>query len=132
MQSYGIGLVVDPISEDIEFYCSPVQISQVILNLLNNSIDALKDLNSKRIQIRLVVESEKIGLAISDSGVGVKKEHIPNLFTPFFTTKEIGKGTGLGLSIAKGIIDAHHGNIYYDSSCAETRFVFLLPRVSDL
>lgn len=121
---------MDEVSEEFEFYCRPVQISQVLLNLLNNSIDAVKSLDSKRIQIRFVVENEKIGFSISDSGAGIKKDHIPNLFTPFFTTKEIGIGTGLGLSIAKGIVDAHQGNIYFDTASTETCFVFLLPRVS--
>lgn len=130
MQSFGIELVADEVSEEFEFYCRPVQISQVLLNLLNNSIDAVKNIDSRRIQIRLAIEPEKIGFSVTDSGAGIKREHIPNLFAPFFTTKEIGNGTGLGLSIAKGIIDAHDGDIFLDSSCAETCFVFLLPRVS--
>lgn len=130
MQSFGIELVADEVSDEFEFYCRPVQISQVLLNLLNNWIDAVRNLDLRRIHIKLVVEPEKIGFSVTDSGAGIKKEHAPNLFTPFFTTKEIGNGTGLGLSIAKGIIDAHDGNIYLDSSSTETCFVFLLPRVS--
>lgn len=130
MQSFGIDLVVDEVSEEFEFYCRPVQISQVLLNLLNNSIDAVKNLDLRQIRIKFIVESKKVGFSVTDSGTGIKKEHVPNLFTPFFTTKEIGNGTGLGLSIAKGIVDAHEGNIYFDSSSTETCFGFFLPRVS--
>ena len=46
---------------------------------------------------------------------------------PFFTTKEVGKGTGLGLSISKGIIEAHHGKLFYDNSSAHTAFVIQIP-----
>ncbi len=130
IQSFGITLHADEISEKIEFYCRPVQISQVLLNLLNNSTDAVKNTEGGRIQIKFISTPDKVGFSISDSGSGIKKEHVPNLFTPFFTTKEIGNGTGLGLSIAKGIIDAHEGSIYLDTECAETCFVFLLPKVS--
>jgi PAS domain S-box-containing protein len=130
MQGFGIELIVDEVPEEYEFYCRPVQISQVLLNLLNNSIDAVKTAESRRIQIKLIADSESLGLSVIDSGSGIKKEHVPNLFAPFFTTKEIGNGTGLGLSIAKGIMDVHEGRIYLDSEYAETCFVFLLPRVS--
>ena len=130
LHGFGIELVADEIPEECEFYCRPVQISQVLLNLLNNSIDAVRTQDSRRIQIKLVVEPEFLGLSVADNGSGIKKEHVPNLFTPFFTTKEIGNGTGLGLSIAKGIMDAHEGRIYLDTVRAETCFVFLLPRVS--
>lgn len=130
IHSSGITLDVDTISEDVEFYCRPVQISQVLLNLLNNAADAVKNIEGGKVQIKLISMDNRVGFSVTDNGSGIKKEYVANLFTPFFTTKEIGNGTGLGLSIAKGIINAHDGSIYLDANCAETCFVFLLPRVS--
>ncbi|MBL7672356.1 MAG: PAS domain S-box protein [Bdellovibrionaceae bacterium] len=129
IQRFGITLVADEISENIEFYCRPVQISQVLLNLLNNSIDSVKDMENGRIQIKLVDTPDSVGFSITDNGPGIKKEHVANLFTPFFTTKDIGNGTGLGLSIAKGIMDSHGGSICLNTDIAETCFIFLLPKV---
>jgi signal transduction histidine kinase len=65
---------------------------------------------------------------VSDTGQGIKPEHLDKIFDPFFTTKEVGQGTGLGLSISYGIIEQHGGHINVDSSSAEgTAFTFTLP-----
>lgn len=129
MQASGIEFIVDEISGEHEIYCRPVQISQVLLNLLNNAADAVKEKSTKRIKIEFVEEQNYVGLAVKDNGSGIHPENVNNLFQPFFTTKDIGNGTGLGLSISKGIIDVHQGRLYCDEHSPETRFVFLLPRV---
>ncbi len=129
MRSQQIELIVDKIPNDCEVYCRPTQLSQVLLNLLNNAKDAVSVVDKKIIRIELVNENNMIGLAVIDSGVGIPLEQRANLFQPFFTTKEVGKGTGLGLSISKGIIDSQGGIIYLDQTCADTKFVFTLPCV---
>ncbi len=113
--------------QDLEVLCQRVQMSQVLLNLLNNSFDAIQNLSDKWIRIEASQENEKILLKIVDSGNGIALENIDKIMNPFFTTKEIGEGTGLGLSISRGIIEAHNGSLYVDTSNPNTCFVIELP-----
>ena len=106
------------------------QISQVLLNLLNNAHDAIKELgeNPKWIQIDVHKKDEKyIQLSVTDCGHGIPKQHLNKIMQPFFTTKEVGKGTGLGLSISSEIIKNHGGSLTYDAQSKHTRFVIELP-----
>ena len=89
------------------------QLEQVILNLLVNAIDAL---NGKgKVEIRTEQNETDVILTVKDTGQGMDDVVKTKLFTPFFTTKDVGKGTGLGLSISQNIIDAHHGRIEVES-----------------
>ncbi|PIR22644.1 MAG: hypothetical protein COV44_06950 [Deltaproteobacteria bacterium CG11_big_fil_rev_8_21_14_0_20_45_16] len=113
---------------EIEVDCRPVQISQVLLNLLSNAFDAVQNLENKWIEISArKVGKDRVQLAVSDSGRGIAKEILVNILDPFFTTKEVGKGTGLGLPISQGIIEAHQGRLWYDEKSSYTRFIFELP-----
>lgn len=91
------------------------RIEQVILNLLNNAIDAMNGMDAKILEVTTYVdvrEGQKVAKVVfSDSGTGIKPENIDRLFEPFFTTKDPDKGTGLGLSICFGIIQDHDGII---------------------
>ena len=85
------------------------QFKQILLNLLNNSIDALEGQHEKRIQIQALRRGERVLLHFDDNGPGFRD---PNrVFDPFYTTKPVGKGTGLGLSICYGIVKEHGGEI---------------------
>ena len=85
-----------------------VQIEQVLLNLLSNAQDVLKEKDSadKRIAIRIDQPdgANTVRISVTDNGGGIDDEHLTRIFEPFYTTKEIGKGTGLGLSISYGIV----------------------------
>jgi signal transduction histidine kinase len=107
--------------------CYPSFISQVLLNLLNNAIDALDFSDVKVIEVRAYSEKNWVNIAIIDSGPGVPKEIEKKIFDPFFTTKTIGKGTGLGLSISKGLIEVHEGKLLYERSDSRTTFLIKLP-----
>ncbi len=96
-----------------EVECREVQIVQVLVNLLNNSLDAISSLKEKWIKISTKETDKLVFIYVSDSGKGISEEVSEKMMMPFFTTKEVGKGTGLGLSISKGIIEAHHGKFYY-------------------
>lgn len=109
--------------------CRSVEISQVFLNLLNNSHDAILDLNEKWIKIDVKDSGEYVEVSITDSGSGIPKEIQDKMMQPFFTTKEVGKGTGLGLSISRGIIDSHQGKMYIDPNNKNTCFIIKLPKV---
>lgn len=107
--------------------CRPAQISQVFLNLFNNSLDAIENLESKWIEIKCEKNYEHIILSFTDSGNGIEKNIVDKLMEPFFTTKEVGKGTGLGLSISLGIIKEHGGDFYFDETSQHTRFIVKFP-----
>lgn len=125
----GIQLSLPQIPDDVEVSCRSVQISQVLLNLLNNSRDAVELKEIKKIDVLFIETPDHVGLAIEDNGTGLSEETKNHLFEPFFSTKEVGKGTGLGLSVSKGIIDSHRGHLYAEDVKPEgVRFVFLLPR----
>lgn len=85
------------------------QLYQVFLNLAVNAAEAMP--GGGTLTIRAQVEDNRLHIFFEDTGIGISKENMAKLFTPFFTTKQIGKGTGLGLSIAYGIIKMHKGNI---------------------
>lgn len=112
---------------EIYINCQSVKISQVILNILNNSYDAIENLEDKWININVSIQNTTTVIKMKDSGSGIPSEVVDKLMTPFFTTKEVGKGTGLGLSISKGIIEDHKGKFYFDSSEKNTCFVIELP-----
>lgn len=108
------------------------QLSEVILNVLNNAYDAVSDQVEKWIRIEVKADREWIEFVISDSGEGVSEKVAGRIFDPFFTTKPPGKGTGLGLSISQSIVVAHGGQIYCDRGSSFTKFVVRLPRCEDL
>lgn len=108
--------------------CRPGEISQIILNLLNNAFDAIDNQTERWVQIDLHKKSEDLELSVTDSGPGIPPDLREKVMTPFFTTKEFGKGTGLGLSITKGIVEAHGGHFKLDTESKQTRFVVTLPQ----
>jgi signal transduction histidine kinase len=108
--------------------CRPTQISQVILNLLNNAFDAVKALNEKWVLLEVAcLGTDWIQIRVTDSGAGIAESLATKIMEPFFTTKEIGKGTGLGLSISKGIVETHGGRFFLDRSFTHTSFVIEFP-----
>lgn len=127
----GVELRVDMPAEEIVLSCRPVQVSQVLLNLVSNSCDAIAKLSDRWIQlsVRKATHEEKAGIdfSVTDSGPRISAEIESKIFEPFFSTKETGKGTGLGLSISKGIAEAHKGNLSLDSESPTTKFVLWLP-----
>lgn len=105
------------------------QIFQVLVNLINNAIDALDDDNvsDKKISITCTGTEGKILISVIDSGEGIPKEIEEKVFQPFFTTKPIGKGTGLGLSISYSLMQDLGGNLMFDRSQGDSRFVMVFP-----
>ena len=114
-------------NQDFIILCNPTQVSQVLLNLLSNSNDALSECESKWIRIDVEKQDSRVRLKFIDSGCGIPKAVQLKMMEPFFTTKQAGKGTGLGLSISKSIIESFNGRLYYDEKCKNTCFVVELP-----
>ncbi len=122
----GVKLEVIDVPE-VVLRCRPVQISQVILNLLNNAFDAVHEQPKAWVKLEAEIHERNLRLMITDSGKGIPPHIASKMMEPFFSTKEVGKGTGLGLSISKGIIDDHQGHFWYDLACKHTRFILELP-----
>lgn len=123
----GIQLKVGEVPSNLVIQCRQVQVSQVLLNLLNNAKDAIAELDDKWISIQVAIENDHIDISVEDSGHGIPQDILDKLFQPFFTTKGAGKGTGLGLSISKGLIEDHSGKFFYDHNSQNTRFIIRLP-----
>jgi signal transduction histidine kinase len=122
LKQKGIQLQMD-IANDLELDCRPSEISQVILNLMKNSIDAVEALPERWIQISARKDQDRIFIEVTDSGHGISQAVREKIFEPFFSTKPMGQGTGLGLGISKRLIEAHHGNLRLDDKSEHTRFV---------
>ena len=124
-----VDLKIADIEPGLEIACRPTQIAQVLVNLINNSRDAVSNLNEKWIKVEVDKTDDNIIIAITDSGPGIPASVRAKMFNPFFTTKEVGVGTGLGLSISAGIIKSHNGQLRLASKSKNTRFEVVLPIV---
>ena len=116
---------------DTNVLCVAPQISQVFLNFLMNAIQAVESKPNGEeglIRIRMKRGNGEMCITFTDYGCGIAPEDLPQLYDPFFTTKEIGEGTGLGLSISHNIIDGHGGRVEVESTLGQgTTFHIFLP-----
>lgn len=108
--------------------CRPVQIEQIIINLLGNAFDAIRDLPEKWVDFSVFDEEYRWVIRVTDSGPGIPESLQSKIMQPFFTTKEINHGTGLGLSISKAIAEEHGGSLELDTIAKNTCFVLSLPK----
>lgn len=131
MSGKGIDFVVDiQAVENEALSCNRIQISQVLINLLGNAIDAIENLENPWLKFSVEAYESEIKFIITDSGNGIPMEVQKRMFDPMFSTKPVGKGTGLGLSITRAIIEKHQGKIQINNNCPNTSFEILLPRES--
>ena len=111
---------IRPVFDKLEpLNCYPGKINQLIINLINNSIYAIKSKDHHSDECIMIItkdHADHISIEITDTGAGMTEETKQRIFEPFFTTKGIGEGTGLGLSIVFGIIEKHRGSIEVTSS----------------
>lgn len=127
-----IELKIRSIDPGLQIACRPTQIAQVLVNLINNSRDAVSNLSEKWIKVDVVKTDTNIVISVTDSGHGIPDAVRVKMFNPFFTTKEVGVGTGLGLSISAGIIKSHNGQLRFVQNVPNTRFEIVLPRVQSV
>ncbi len=117
------------VSEALTVECKRVEISQVLINLINNAVHAIEHIEEKRISLEAEDQGDYVEISVTDSGSGIPKEVAVKLFQPFFTTKPVGKGTGLGLFVSRQLIENHHGTLEIDHQCQNTKFKVILPKV---
>jgi C4-dicarboxylate-specific signal transduction histidine kinase len=108
-------------------FADPIQVQQVILNLMTNALDAMESQNGgRRLKVESQVRDSFVILAVSDTGTGIPASVRDTIFDPFFTTKE--KGLGMGLAICKTIAEVHGGGLSIGSSNSSgTTMIFRLP-----
>jgi signal transduction histidine kinase/ActR/RegA family two-component response regulator len=117
-------------SNNPEFYADKNSIQQVLLNLINNAYDAIRDTGrAGTIWVRTEAFDNQVMFQISDDGTGLSEPE--RIFEPFYTTKEVGRGTGLGLSVCYGIIKEHNGVITAANWDRGARFTVMLPCAAD-
>ncbi|MFA5352653.1 MAG: PAS domain S-box protein [Thermodesulfovibrionales bacterium] len=138
-----IDLQLDLSDEELTIMADPVQIEQVLMNLVTNARDAMPEggaisLETRQVEIdelyvrrHLFTRSGPYAMiTVSDTGMGMDEKTRENLFEPFYTTKDIGKGTGLGLAIVYGVVKQHNGNInVYSESGKGTTFKIFFPLI---
>ena len=119
--------IVLRLSPDLpEMVADPAQLEQVVLNLTVNAIQAMPGGGKISVETRSVEGG--VRLAVEDAGMGMTEDVRGRIFTPFFTTREVGQGTGLGLAVVHGIVTAHNGTISVASAPGKgTRFELFFP-----
>ncbi|WP_245472293.1 PAS domain-containing sensor histidine kinase [Rhizobium jaguaris] len=109
-------------------FADPVQIQQVVINLLTNGLQAPRksDTHERRLTIETARDEVSVTLRVSDDGLGIDDAHLTNIFEPFFTTKN--DGMGMGLSICRSIVESHGGRMFAQANPAGGATVgFALP-----
>lgn len=126
---HGIDLVLDLDQSIKNVFCDPIQIQQVVLNLVRNAIDAMYEIgckNGRVVKLTTQNVSNDVALEVVDCGSGIKDEVAKTLFTPFNSTKR--NGMGMGLAICKNIVDEHGGTLQFENNDAHgATFKLSLP-----
>lgn len=103
-------------------------LQQVFLNLFINAIQAMLDGGTLTLKAYPAEDGQWLKVEVIDTGVGIDPEHLPRIFDPFYTTKQVGRGTGLGLSVTYGIVEKHGGHIEVESQRGKgSTFTVILP-----
>ena len=123
-----VDVKIDDNISAIEILCYPNKFEQVLMNLLSNACDAMKDASKKNLVIKAWLKENFFYLSISDTGAGIPKDLIPKIFDSFYTTKPKGEGTGLGLSIVKNIVNEHLSELELVSEVGQgSTFIIKMP-----
>ena len=126
-ENSGVLLKFSPACAQVLVECRQVQVSQILLNLINNAYDAVVNLPEKWVHVELVIENGNCLIRVLDSGQGIPDELRAKIMKPFFTTKPHYLGTGLGLSISQRIIQLHNGELKIRPEFKNTCFEVTLP-----
>ncbi len=135
LETKNIKIETDICSNSLKILGDRRQLQQVVLNLINNSREALFDGGIVRLKTRNVKKDGKgfAEIIVEDTGIGIKSEAMDEIFTPFFTTKRLGGGVGLGLSVVHSIVKAHEGNVFVKSVEGKgSTFVIRIPAIDNI
>lgn len=133
LEEAGIRFTIEPLTETLEIEADQLQISKVLMNIMQNSVYALQKKIAKtnfqpEIRIRLNVEEEQLFIYLYDNGIGIEKSILNKVFDPFFTTKTTSEAAGVGLYLSREILLSHNGTIRVQSEKDEyTEFILSVP-----
>jgi len=128
---FGISLLKEIPDDPLIVNGDRARVKQVLVNLIRNAVDAMRDCNQRELRIKISVQNKEVEISISDTGTGIADQDMEELFTPFFTTKEVGEGMGLGLSISYRIVTDLGGTIRAQNlPDGGAQFIVKLPLVS--
>lgn len=125
IKNSGVDLQIDSIPE-VMIQCNPIEVNQILSNLLSNAYDAVSSLQEKWIRVSFNIVNENIRIQVVDSGSGIPEQIQSKILQPFFTTKPVGMGMGIGLSISHSLAKHNQGDLYLDNKCKNTKFVLEL------
>lgn len=118
LNNLGIKLEIKSLPESTLIMLDENLISQVLINLIKNSMDAVQNINEKTISLKSIINDQgKLIIEVSDNGIGIEEELKEDVFIPFFTTKE--QGTGIGLNFCRQVMRLHKGSISVKSKKSE-------------
>lgn len=110
----GVTVVLSSSLKDDAVWLDAQQMADALLDLERNAVESMP--RGGMLKIDIAGDDRQVSVTLTDEGVGIPRENIPLLFTPFFTTKAVGEGTGLGLPSAYATVKAHHGEISIESN----------------
>ena len=114
-------------NKDLAMPMRRLRLSQMLVNLLSNGIDAVAASKDRWVEIQVDHDEDWVFLRVIDSGSGLPESVRPRLFVAYFSTKDAGQGNGIGLALSREIAREHGGDLYLDSAAANTCFVVKLP-----
>lgn len=129
IRAEGVSVVNHCAGDSVTAWCNRNRLEQVLINLIGNAIDAMREASTKQLRISVRRGSdERVCIDVADSGEGLAPEVLDGLFTPFFTTKAAGSGLGLGLVISRGIAQDYGGDLTAENRPeGGARFTLWLP-----
>jgi two-component system C4-dicarboxylate transport sensor histidine kinase DctB len=120
-----------PLNQQLYVYAEPIRLEQVLINLLSNGIDAVKNSQKRQLEIEVHKKENEVLIAVRDNGIGIEPEQLEYLFDPFYTQKDVGEGLGLGLSISYNIVQDFGGQIRVTSEVGKGSSFVLVLRSAD-
>ncbi len=127
LQEKSIKITVNDTCSVLFINANPLKVDLVLSNIIQNAIDALDNIEKAEITIKVEDDNNWAKVTIEDNAGGVDKKIMKKMFSPYFTTKEVGKGLGLGLAITYEIIQEYGGTITVDNTQQGARFIISLP-----
>jgi signal transduction histidine kinase/ActR/RegA family two-component response regulator len=111
LRDLGCQMSLDLPDDECRLMADGAQLKQVVINLMMNAADAMEGQSQRKLGLRVVPSGRHFHLFVSDTGCGIKPDHVARIFDPFFTTKPQDRGTGLGLSVCFSVVRQHGGEI---------------------